>query len=79
MPLERSCDDSSLGNNADNGGVCVWVCVCRYIDRVIVDVLSELVTSNRDLNEIMESVLQISGGKASKAKETASAKVLWWE
>lgn len=47
-----------------------------HTDRVIMDVLSELVTSNRDLNRKREPVLQISGGRAPKAKGVARAKVL---
>lgn len=50
--------------------------VCVRIDRVIMDVLSELVTSNRDLNRKREPVLQISGGRAPKAEGVARAKVL---
>ena len=43
------------------------------------DVLSELVTSNGDLNIMREPVLQRSGGRASKAEGRASVKVLRWE
>lgn len=53
--------------------------VCVSIIRVIVGVLSELLTSNRDMSKIRNPVLQISGGRASTATETVSAKVLWWE